>query len=294
MSATALFLVLTAALLHATWNYQLKKASPSKVFWPLSYLLTLVVSLPVLLTYNPTLFSEVTPVGWLVISLSAPIHTAYGYILQYSYKQSDYSIVYPTARGTGPMITILAAIVFLGERPSALGYAGIAAILFGIILLATKSSAQSENSRVGHGIFWGTITGVFIAGYSFCDAWAVQQNTGLTPLSFYFPALTIRCIILWPIIMMTKNWKEEVKDTFRDRVKRKALFCTSIGSPGAYILVLFAMTLAPLSYVAPGREVGMMVGVIVGALLLKEALSVKRLIGVVAMVAGVILIGLAH
>ena len=75
--------------------------------------------------------------------------------------------------------------------------------------------------------------------------------------------------------------------------KRKALFCTSIGSPGAYILVLFALTLAPLSYVAPGREIGMMVGVVVGALLLKESLTPKRISGAALMVLGVVLIGLA-
>ena len=294
MPVSALILVLAAAFLHATWNYQLKKESPSKVFWPLCYLITLVFSVPVLLLYDPNIFSGIRPAGWLVICLSAPIHTIYAYVLQYSYKQSDYSVVYPTARGTGPMITVIAAIFILGERPSLLGSLGIVAILTGIVLIAGKSGSASSDRRVVKGLIWGTITGVCIAGYSFCDAWAVQQHTGLTPLSFYFPALAVRCAILWPIILMTKNWRAEVKDTFADPVKRKALICTSIGSPGAYILVLFAMTLAPLSYVAPGREVGMMVGVVVGAILLKETLSVKRVLGVISMVLGVVLIGLAH
>lgn len=294
MSATALILILAAAFLHATWNYQLKKASPSKVFWPVSYLLTLTLSVPALLIYDPTIFSAITKTGWLVICISAPIHIIYAYVLQYGYKQADYSIVYPTARGTGPLITVLAAVTVLGERPSLLGMCAIASILIGIVLLAAKThTSQAVDKRIGTGLFWGTLTGICIAGYSFCDAWAVQQHTGLTPLSFYFPALAIRCALLWPIILMTKNWRGEIRELLGNRTQRKALFCTSIGSPGAYILVLFALTLAPLSYVAPGREIGMMVGVVVGALLLKESLTPKRISGVALMVLGVVLIGLA-
>jgi len=294
MSVTALILVLSAALLHATWNYQLKKANASKVFWPLSYVLTLVLCVPVLLIYDPHIFSGITAKGWMVICASAPIHTIYAYVLQYSYRQSDYSVVYPTARGAGPLITVLAAVFILGEHPSAMGWAGIAAVLAGIVLLAMKNHAQTNPERIYKGLFWGMITGVFIAGYSFCDAWAVQQATGLTPLSFYFPSLAMRCVILWPIMLMSRNCKREIRETFSDPIKRRALYYTCVGSPGAYILVLFAMTLAPLAYVAPSREVGMMVGVIVGALLLRETLSVQRLLGVAAMVCGVVLIGLAH
>ncbi|HBN73245.1 MAG TPA: hypothetical protein DD376_00370 [Sutterella sp.] len=294
MPTTALILVLIAAFLHATWNYQLKKACPSKVFWPVSYLMTLTLCVPILLIYDPTIFSGITKTGWLVICLSAPIHIVYAYVLQYGYKQADYSIVYPTARGTGPLITVLAAVIVLGDRPSPLGICAIVSILIGIILLAGKThTAQTVDKKIGKGLFWGTLTGVCIAGYSFCDAWAVQQHTGLTPLSFYFPALAVRCLILWPIILMTDNWRTELRDMIQNRVDRKALFCTSIGSPGAYILVLFALTLAPLSYVAPGREIGMMIGVIIGALLLKESLTVKRISGVALMVLGVVLIGLA-
>ena len=64
-----------------------------------------------------------------------------------------------------------------------------------------------------------------------------------------------------------------------------------MGSPLAYITVLFAMTMAPLAYVAPTRETGMMLGVVLGALFLKEKMNAVRLIGVAAMTLGVVLIG---
>ena len=264
MSLTALTLVLTAALVHATWNYFLKKANATRPFW------------------------------WLVIALSAPIHVIYGQVLQIGYKKSDYSIVYPTARGTGPLITVLCAVLILGDRPSFWGWIGIVLILASIVLLAMphKQDKQTQDLRIRAGIFWGFLTGCFIAGYSFCDAWAVQQETGLTPLSFYFPSIAVRAIVFAPFIMMHANWKAESKEILTTPRLQKALAVVTVGSPLAYILVLYAMTIAPLAYVAPSREVGMMIGVVLGGLLLRECLSVTRLAGVIGMTLGVILVGL--
>ena len=294
MSLTALTLVLTAALVHATWNYCLKKANATRPFWWLVYIITAVITVPALFIYDPQALTNITPTGWLVIALSAPIHVIYGQVLQIGYKKSDYSIVYPTARGTGPLITVLCAVLILGDRPSFWGWIGIALILASIVLLAMphKQDKQTQDLRIRAGIFWGFLTGCFIAGYSFCDAWAVQQETGLTPLSFYFPSIAVRAIVFAPFIMMHANWKAESKEILTTPRLQKALAVVTVGSPLAYILVLYAMTIAPLAYVAPSREVGMMIGVVLGGLLLRERLSVTRLAGVIGMTLGVILVGL--
>ena len=293
MSLTALTLVLTAALVHATWNYFLKKANATRPFWWLVYIITAVITVPALFIYDPQALSNITPIGWLVIALSAPIHVIYGQVLQIGYKKSDYSIVYPTARGTGPLITVLCAVLILGDRPSFWGWIGIVLILASIVLLAMphKRDKQTQDLRIRAGIFWGFLTGCFIAGYSFCDAWAVQQETGLTPLSFYFPSIAVRAIVFAPFIMMHANWKAESKEILTTPRLQKALAVVTVGSPLAYILVLYAMTIAPLAYVAPSREVGMMIGVVLGGLLLRERLSVTRLAGVIGMTLGVILVG---
>ena len=294
MSLTALTLVLTAALVHATWNYFLKKANATRPFWWLVYIITAVITVPALFIYDSQALSNITPIGWLVIALSAPIHVIYGQVLQIGYKKSDYSIVYPTARGTGPLITVLCAVLILGDRPTFWGWIGIVLILASIVLLAMphKQDKQTQDLRIRAGIFWGFLTGCFIAGYSFCDAWAVQQETGLTPLSFYFPSIAVRAIVFAPFIMMHANWKAESKEILTTPRLQKALAVVTVGSPLAYILVLYAMTIAPLAYVAPSREVGMMIGVVLGGSLLRERLSVTRLAGVIGMTLGVILVGL--
>lgn len=294
MSLLALVLVLTAALVHATWNYYLKKANATRPFWWIVYIITAVITVPVLFLCDPDSLKNITPIGWLVIILSAPIHVIYGQVLQVGYKKSDYSIVYPTARGTGPLITVLSAVLILGDRPSFWGWVGIILILGAIVLLAMpqKTDKNTQELRIRAGIFWGALTGCFIAGYSFCDAWAVQQTTGLTPLSFYFPSIAVRALVFAPFIVMHANWKEESKEILTTPRLQKALAVVTVGSPLAYILVLYAMTMAPLAYVAPSREVGMMIGVVLGGLLLKEKLSATRLTGVIGMTLGVILVGL--
>ena len=294
MSHTALLLVLAAAVLHAAWNYHLKKANSDRTFWLIVYAITAVIGVPAVWLCDPEGFSRVTAVGWALIALSAPIHIGYALVLQAGYRNADYSVVYPTARGTGPLITVLAAVIVLGNSPSLTGWAGIASILGGIVLLTLQPGSGTESSRVKAGIAWGTLTGCFIASYSFCDAWAVQQATGLTPYTFYFPSIAFRTVLLAPVVFASKGWRQEARRIFSEPVARRALAVVTVGSPGAYLLVLIALTFAPLAYVAPTREVGMMVGVVAGALLLRERLSALRLSGIAAMVLGVVLIGLSR
>lgn len=291
MPVSALALVLLAALLHAIWNYHLKRAASDRTFWLLAYAISACVSLPAIWCFAPESLSQITAKGWLLIALSAPIHVGYALMLQAGYRHADYSVVYPTARGTGPLITVMAAVLVLGNAPSPAGWAGIACIIAGIVLITMKPEDGAEKKRIRAGLLWGMATGCFIAGYSFCDAWAMQQETGLTPYTFYFPSLAVRTVLLAPFVMMTPGWKKEAKRLLTEPVARRCLAVVTLGSPGAYVLVLFALTMAPLAYVAPAREVGMMVGVVLGAVLLKEKLAVGRVAGVAAMVAGVILIG---
>jgi drug/metabolite transporter (DMT)-like permease len=62
---------------------------------------------------------------WLLIVSSGILHLLYAVTLNHGYRVADLSVVYPVARGTGPLISTLGAILFLGERPSTLGALGI-------------------------------------------------------------------------------------------------------------------------------------------------------------------------
>jgi drug/metabolite transporter (DMT)-like permease len=67
----------------------------------------------------------------------------------------------------------------------------------------------------------------------------------------------------------------------------------SVLGPLGYILVLFAMQIAPISHVAPARELATLIGTYFGARMLKEKAAPMRLIGAGCIVAGVISLAFA-
>ena len=81
------------------------------------------------------------------ILLSAVIHLGYSLCLQRGYQVADLSVVYPVARGTGPMLSSLGAFILLGESPSAHGLLGLLAVVAGIALITTQGDLSAFRRR---------------------------------------------------------------------------------------------------------------------------------------------------
>jgi len=280
----ALLLVVTGALLHASWNLIAKNAAAGgQRFVFLSGLVSLVPAVPLGLGWWLAHGDTPGAVALAATFASAAIHLVYALVLQHGYRVSDLSVVYPLARGTGPLLSAFGAVLLLGERPSGWGWAGIALIVAGILLVAGghRLLIGGIGPRVRAGIVWGALTGLLIATYTLLDGWTVK-HLGMAPVLFYTLGLAFRSLMLAPFAL-------------RDRAALGAQWRThwrhalGVGllSPLAYLLVLIAMTRAPISYVAPAREISMMVGVLLGARLLKEGDVLPRLAGTALMVLGV-------
>jgi multidrug transporter EmrE-like cation transporter len=158
MIPTTLSLVVPAAFIHASWNILLKRVQGGLSFlWFVDILQSLVFA-PwiawVIYRENPAL----GVVEWFFIVGSAIMHIAYYFFLQRGYRLGDISLVYPIARGSGPMLSSLVAIVFLGERPSFLGVLGIAAIGVGIFCL-TGGIRKNEHPKIRPAVVAGLLTG---------------------------------------------------------------------------------------------------------------------------------------
>lgn len=136
MSSLALSLVIIGALLHALWNLFAKKASGGLPFVWLFGIVSLTVALPFGLYSWYANAQQLSAQAWIAIAASALVHVAYSLVLQQGYKQSDFSVVYPLARGSGPLFAVFGAIVLLGEAPSLVGWLGIISILAGIVLIS--------------------------------------------------------------------------------------------------------------------------------------------------------------
>lgn len=285
MSGLALALVLAAAFGHATWNLLAKRAGGSTAFNCLFTLLNVLIYLPLTLGQVIIQRPQLGLAQWGFIAVSTGLQTVYFFLLFRGYQSGDLSLVYPLARSTGPLLAAGVAIAFFGERPSGLALAGAGSILIGAFLIAgsPRKLVQSGASRA---VAFALLTGVIIATYTIWDKQAVASLAISPILLNYFQNLG-RLILLAPFTR--RHW-----DLISLEWRSHRLEALGVGllMPLAYILVLIALTISPVSYVAPAREISILIGTIMGARLLAEAQTRRRLAAAGAMVAGVIALAL--
>ena len=288
MSLLPLSLVILAAFIHATWNLLAKRAAaagPAFVF--ASNVITCVAYLPWVgwvLSHGAHVWS--LPVIACVV-LSGIFHLGYSLCLQRGYQVADLSVVYPIARGTGPLLSSIGAFILLRETPSAQGIFGLLAVVAGIGFISTQGDLSAFRKPRGQdGVRWGTATGSLIACYTVVDGYGVKL-LGIHPVVLDWFGNLFRFFMLAPIVLSNPAGAME-------RMKGHWWLATGVGllAPMSYILVLSAIEMgAPLSLVAPAREMSMMVGALFGMLILGERVNGWRLIGCAILILGVLLLG---
>jgi len=288
MPSTALALVLIAALLHALWNIVAKKTGGGAHFVLMGALMIVTVWAPLGLWFA---WRELPGWGtreWLVVLASGVAHLVYFNVLLAGYRAADLTVVYPVARGTGPLLSSAAAVLVLGETLGARGIAGVLAITIGILLIAggprlwTRAQDPAERARVNAGLAWGALTGSLIALYTVIDGFAVKVLL-ISPILVDYVGNLLRIPFMLPQALRDRagfvhDW----------RMQWKAALLLALISPLGYVLVLYAVQIAPLSHVAPAREVSMLFAALLGGRLLGEADRGARLLGAACMAGGVI------
>jgi drug/metabolite transporter (DMT)-like permease len=293
MPLTALALVLAAALLHALWNIAAKHAGGNHHFALISVLITCTLWAPVALWFGLRAWSGWGLLEWAVLASSAVVHVLYFTVLLTGYRKSDLTVVYPVARGSGPLLAAVAAVLVLGERLTALGAVGVLAVCGGVFLIAggptmwRGSRDAATHQRALAGLRWGALTGALIAGYTVIDGYAVKVLL-IGPVIVDYVGNLLRVPLLLPTSLrdvpgLRHAWHSQW---------RHALVVATLG-PLAYILVLYAVTMAPLSHVAPAREVSMLFAALLGGRLLGEGDRGLRIAGAACMATGVIALATA-
>ncbi|MBN9428560.1 MAG: EamA family transporter [Burkholderiales bacterium] len=287
MSFLSLALVVLAAFIHATWNLLAKRAASAGPAFVFFYTVAACVFYLPWVAYllASGAFDWSLPAA-ICIVLGGALHLAYSLCLQRGYQVADLSVVYPIARGSGPMLSTVGAFLLLGEQPTAAGLSGLVAIVAGIVLISTQGNftkfRQPESQR---GVRWGTATGSMIAGYTVVDGYGVK-TLGIHPVVLDWCANVVRLAMLLPWVLAHRRQSVEL-------MKNHWLLAIAVGalSPLSYILVLWALQLGtPLSVVAPVREMSMMVGALFGILILRERAGPWRIIGCLILVIGVALL----
>lgn len=287
MDATALALVLAAALCHATWNVVAKSAGGDVRFALFCAALVTVLWLPVATWFAAGVVARWGVVEWSLIATSALIHVSYFLTLLRGYREADLTVVYPVARGTAPALSSLGALALFGERLSALGGLGVLAIVAGVFLVAggpgllRATQDPAARRRVWIGVGWGLATGVQIVGYTLVDGYAVKVLL-LSPILVDYFANVLRLPVL-----ISLAWRQRATLPLVWRTQRRAALTVAVLGPVGYVLALFAMQRAPVSAVAPAREMSMLFAAVLGGTLLRERDMAARIAGALCIALGV-------
>ncbi|GAB3679548.1 EamA family transporter [Salinisphaera aquimarina] len=281
MTLLALSLILTAAFLHASWNLLAKRSGGGAIFvWLFAGLSSLI--------YAPFVASLVILQpphmglgAWLCVAGTALLHLGYFLSLQRGYRSGDLSLVYPLARGTGPLLATVLAIALLGEQPSGLALVGAALIIVSVFILSGGLQGLTGTRPPAAAIGYGLLTGVLIASYTLLDKYAVSALL-IPPLLYDWLGNLGRMLLITPYALRRRG---QIASEWR--ANRGAIIGVAVLSPLAYILVLTAMTFTPVSYVAPAREVSILIAVVLGARLLDEGQIRTRLLGAAGMICGI-------
>ncbi|WP_223690350.1 DMT family transporter [Leifsonia poae] len=288
MPPLALGLVIVAAFAHAAWNLASKRASATGApFILLGAVASTVLWAPV--AGVEAAFGEVD-LRWLLLGsgVSALIHVGYMWVLQRGYAAGDISVVYPMARGTGPLLSVVFAILLFHEHPSALALAGAAVVIAGIVGIGLSTSLPASAGRLlGPGIAYGLLTGVAIAVYTLWDAFTVT-DLGVSPVLFMVGCSLGEVVVLAPVAVQRRPEVAAVWRRYRWQV-----IVVGVLSPLSYVLVLSAIRLAPVSVVAPTRELSVVLVSLAGWLILKEPKPAQRMAGAIVVLGGVAMLALS-
>jgi drug/metabolite transporter (DMT)-like permease len=274
----ALVLILAAAVCHATWNLLYKQASGGPEFVWMHTSVSAVLFGPLALAVVLLQRQQLAPRTALAILVSTLIHAVYFSLLRKGYGVGDLSLIYPLARGTGPALATGAAISFLGERPTGIALVGSLLVVASILLFIGPFTGRDP----WYAILLGLLTGVSIGCYTVWDKFAVSR-VRVEPLLMEWGITLGLSFLLAPLA--ASRWNE-VRQHWR--AQRMRILAVGLLCPLSYLLILTAMVFSPVSYIAPAREISILIGVMMGARVLAEGHPRRRYLASIMMICGVV------
>ncbi len=276
MSVFVFVAVLFAALLHASWNAIIKFGDDK-----LQGMVMLSVGHASVGLVLIMLFPYPVRESWPWLAASVLFHLVYKIFLGAAYAQGDLSRVYPIARGSAPMMVLLVGLVALQDHVTGVQMFGIVTMGLGIFLMARGVFTNGESRQL---IPFALLSAVGTAGYSLMDGIGARVAGDATAFIAWMTLLDSLLFLIWGL--SRRGIKVLPSDP---KVWGLGLFAGGV-SFGAYWIVVWAMTQAPIALVTALRETSVMFAVLIGVLFFKERADVGKLIAAGVIVTGVILI----
>jgi len=283
MPAAALLLVLISAMIHAGWNALAKHSLDKFSFIWLAFLINTIWQLPFVTVCF--IDGQLSWAAWPWFLATTLAHALYLWLLSEAYRLGDYSLAYPLSRGLGVALVPIGGWLLMHERLSHAGSAGIGLVVVGILFVWLSSSLGS--SRPSRPALLAALgTGICVASYNLIDKQAMAV-TGISPLPWISMMMLCQTLVLLPLAL-----RSHTKLLREVRSRGWQLAACAAGAMVSYLLVLHAFQLAPTGYVVASRECSIVFAVFIGNLALRERQFKRRLIGAVAIVAGVVMMAL--
>jgi drug/metabolite transporter (DMT)-like permease len=273
----ATILALISAVLHAGWNLFVKTSEDRDLAAWGQFLFGGLLAIPVLVVIGlpPT---DV----WVLLALSACVHAIYINSLVKAYSHGDFSLAYPIARGGGALLAAIGGVAFLGDQLTGPAWFAIAIIVIGLLSLMGRGATSAS-------ILWALATAVTIAAYTLIDAHGAREagDIALDGVRYGFALMPLSAVTV-SAVALTRGRRVAFTATLGSHWMRylAAGACLTV----AYTLVLLAVRLAPVGYVAMLRESSIVLGALAGWLLLKEHLGRHRVISSVIIATGMVLL----
>lgn len=272
--------VLVAALLHASWNL-LVKLDLDRFLALL--LISCVMGIMGVLMLAVFPWPSMASAPYFIIS--GLLHVGYNMFLARSYRTGDLSQVYPIARGTAPLLTFIGTWALAGETVTGIGATGIVLLVLGIWLTARPGAKTIRLD--GMTLFFALGTSGFIAAYTLVDGFGARLSgsaSAYAGMLFMLDALFMIAVALvtrgpQAFVQILPSWKSGTAG--------------ALLSAGAYWIVIWAMSLAPIAAVAALRETSILFVMLMSAVFLKETVTGFRLLGAALIVCGAVALRLA-
>lgn len=280
MPIFAIAILLASAVLHTAWNLLIKQSEDKYIvtWW--------MVTFGGLFAFIALFFTGLPPREmWIFALFSVCVEVAYFTMLSYAYHDNDFSLVYPVARGAAPAFLALWSFLFLHETLTRGGKIGLALIIGGLVIIGINTLTQAHVTRVHFkGVAVALCIALLISIYSAIDGAAVQNGYAFPYVMGMFALVPL---MTTPFVFRQYNWIQ-IKDALVKQPVRVPL--AGVLGVLAYLMAVYAYSIAPLSYAGAVREVSVVFGALTGWWLLNERLGAVRVIGALVIFSGIVVI----
>lgn len=277
METWIVLIVLASALMHAVWNAVVKSGGDRLMTLVSIKLPNMAMAALMLLFVAPLPRWE----SWPYLLAATGATCGYYVCLLRAYHANDFNIAYPIARGAAPALTLALSVAFTADRLTPGAALGAAIVSLGICALAFRPGLTRQNLT---GLLWALGVAATIATYTVIDGIGARVSGDALGYTAVLNLLT-------GIPVLTAGFYRHGPRCFNQL--RQAWLTSIFGGSlmfFAYAIVVFALTRAPIAPVAALRETGVIFGAIIGAVLFKEQMAIRRIAAAIVVAAGVAMI----